>query len=370
MRIFYFDNTKRLSDLEKHTFRVGDVIVLRDSGAFNLALVEKEKSRSVCSVPFTLPIPVSPKNVIFSFDYLKGRFGDVQALMFLSSVFQRSYIKNFFEDALHILTYKEDSFEATVLSKLYSARTVSELSVKIENDISEGENDSNDVTGKQKFVPVIKPSEQAQEAKDSQKEDDHGYFQYYLYGRLKQAYEDLLKLDRGKEYIFRTIRQKFPEDFTTSFKAFKKDHPERNIYDEPPTQNKSGDQIVTTAKTTQKIKKSVTLSSSPKRSKEKKDTLGCARRTYSLFKDGYSIDQIAKLRNLTEGTICKHLEDCILQKKITADELMPKKEVQRINSAIKTFGINAGVKVIYEHFNGKYSYAHISWVRAEQLVCK
>ena len=60
--------------------------------------------------------------------------------------------------------------------------------------------------------------------------------------------------------------------------------------------------------------------------------------TYEMFKAGQSIAGIAKIRNLTEGTIESHLSKMVKEERISIFELMTEERVKKISASIKDQG--------------------------------
>ena len=58
--------------------------------------------------------------LLFSFDGISKRFGDIQALSELSQLFQNPPCHDFFENALSILTYKCDLWDISIFKDIHS----------------------------------------------------------------------------------------------------------------------------------------------------------------------------------------------------------------------------------------------------------
>jgi hypothetical protein len=111
-----------------------------------------------------------------------------------------------------------------------------------------------------------------------------------------------------------------------------------------------------------------------KKKKEKgKPKIKTAQITHDLYKQGKSIDEIAKERSLSVITIEKHLSDCIAQGKIDISELMDSKRIKEVLKAIETVDTSL-LKPVKEHLGDDYSYAEIkyvmSWLKFERVVDK
>ena len=86
--------------------------------------------------------------------------------------------------------------------------------------------------------------------------------------------------------------------------------------------------------------------------------------TYSLFKQGNSLEQIAKNRNLTISTISAHLERLIKEgRDIDINKLVAQEKqelIQELFYSLKTWNTTP----IVEYFNGTVSYEEARFVRA------
>jgi len=105
------------------------------------------------------------------------------------------------------------------------------------------------------------------------------------------------------------------------------------------------------------------------------DKVSTHEKTRLLLVSGQTLEEIARARGMSVGTICSHLEQLVEQGIITADHiahLHPKTPAEKdryaaIADAIAALGAEK-LKPIYEHLNGVYSYDDIKLVRALHLV--
>ena len=70
--------------------------------------------------------------------------------------------------------------------------------------------------------------------------------------------------------------------------------------------------------------------------------------TFSLFKEGRKIEEIAKERGLTAGTIQGHLIPYIQKGEIRIEEVMGSSKVNLIKRVIKAVGTDSGMRPIKE----------------------
>ncbi len=91
-------------------------------------------------------------------------------------------------------------------------------------------------------------------------------------------------------------------------------------------------------------------------------------KTLTLFKNGKSIRQIAKERELAEGTILSHIQKLVSQDRISINEVLPlinpalKKSLAEIHEAFSALDTDK-LSPVHEHFSGKYSYDELRMAR-------
>jgi len=82
--------------------------------------------------------------------------------------------------------------------------------------------------------------------------------------------------------------------------------------------------------------------------------------TYELFKEGLSIEEIAKKRKLQPTTIFSHLANSIAKgKDIDIHKLVSEEEIAKIDKALKENPNFEGLKVIFEYLNSEIDYGKI-----------
>jgi hypothetical protein len=110
----------------------------------------------------------------------------------------------------------------------------------------------------------------------------------------------------------------------------------------------------------------------PARGAEKVSTY---EKTRLLLVNGQTLEEIARARGMSAGTICSHLEELVKQGVITSEHiahLHPKTSAEKdrhaaIADAIAALGADK-LKPLYEHLGGMYSYDDIKLARALHLV--
>ncbi|MBN2893066.1 MAG: DNA helicase RecQ [Bacteroidales bacterium] len=82
--------------------------------------------------------------------------------------------------------------------------------------------------------------------------------------------------------------------------------------------------------------------------------------TFEMFNDGFSIEEIAKKRSLSEATIFGHLTKYYEEgHDIDVLKLIPEEELKRIKKAIDEVGLENGMKPLFFNMNEEISYGKI-----------
>ncbi|MCX6809305.1 MAG: helix-turn-helix domain-containing protein [Candidatus Berkelbacteria bacterium] len=90
--------------------------------------------------------------------------------------------------------------------------------------------------------------------------------------------------------------------------------------------------------------------------------------TLKLWKEGKDIAQIAKIRNLSEGTILGHVANLIEKGKIDRADLVRvvppnlSRDLSKIHAAFKNLGTDK-LSPVFNHFQGRYSYDELKLAR-------
>jgi ATP-dependent DNA helicase RecQ len=87
--------------------------------------------------------------------------------------------------------------------------------------------------------------------------------------------------------------------------------------------------------------------------------------TLKLFQTGMSIDEIARLRELSKGTIETHLVRFVPTGEIKLEELVPAEKIENIRQAIIELHGDGGIGPIKEFLGEDYSYGEIRAVIAD-----
>jgi len=100
----------------------------------------------------------------------------------------------------------------------------------------------------------------------------------------------------------------------------------------------------------------------------KKEKISTYDKTLALINEGKNLEEIAKTRKVTLGTIIGHLENLVLKEKIsyeTLEQLIDERLLSRIpqiNKAFKELDTDK-LKLVFEKFDGQYSYNELKIAR-------
>ena len=123
---------------------------------------------------------------------LAERYGDKKVLYALSEVFRNECLRNFIINAIDILSYKTDMWDAHNISAIYMMPT---------------KEDGSSPCKRQKFTD-------------------------YLPTNLKDLFRNLVKQGKSRQEALKIIKEKNHKDFMSTYNLFKKDHPEKTIMEE------------------------------------------------------------------------------------------------------------------------------------------
>ena len=93
--------------------------------------------------------------------------------------------------------------------------------------------------------------------------------------------------------------------------------------------------------------------------------------TYDMYKEGYSVEDIAIKRELSEGTVYSHLI-FLYENKYNIDvyKFVSHKEMNQVFNAIKQLGNTYKLKEIHTHLNEEIDYNKIKFALAHYLIKK
>lgn len=172
---------------------LGDVIITKSAQGYSFYIVLEDGMKCVETVDSLKIIAcLSGAHMVFSMQPLAERHGDKKVLYALSEVFRNELLRNFIINAIDILSYKTDMWDAHNISAIYLMPTK-------ENGASP--------CNQQKFTD-------------------------YLPTNLKELSRNLVEQGKSRQEALKIIKEKNHKDFISAYSLFKKDHPEKTIIEE------------------------------------------------------------------------------------------------------------------------------------------
>jgi ATP-dependent DNA helicase RecQ len=83
-----------------------------------------------------------------------------------------------------------------------------------------------------------------------------------------------------------------------------------------------------------------------------------------MFREGFSVDEIARVRGMTRSTIEIHLVRFIQTGEITIEDFVPESKIEPIKDAIERFRDIGAISPIKEFLGESYTYGEIRAVLA------
>ncbi len=96
--------------------------------------------------------------------------------------------------------------------------------------------------------------------------------------------------------------------------------------------------------------------SSKKSKAEKKDKKPTHLKTFELFKDGKSIEEISEIRKFTIGTIYGHMNKLVREKLVDIEDVLPSETLEELSKKIKKEDLELGLTELKEIVGEEYSY--------------
>lgn len=185
----------------KRFMNIGDVCLLeRENDLIFLYIVSEINSWKSCKFlgNTTEKIHLEGNTMLFAFDGRTCRKGNLILLRQLISVIKDALLLRLIQNAIDILSYKEDLWDLSLIVDMYQQ-------VIVEPESALG---SSQVTPTQikRFVD-------------------------YFDDEVRRIYVELSQSDMTARNVFLSIRNKFPQQFRKAMKAFLADNPNSSIYD-------------------------------------------------------------------------------------------------------------------------------------------
>ena len=185
----------------------------------------------------------------------------------------------------------------------------------------------------------------------------------YFHSQLTELFSHLLELTKEPQTNNKVGAKRFDNAYTELKQTY---HAKHELLD---TIMKEGFSITTylTAKQ-EAILNSISDGSERKKRKQKENKIKTNEQTFTLFKAGKSIDEIAKERGFTRGTILRHLFPYIQQGDIQLNELIEEKKINLIKRIFKAVGKEEGMKPIKELCPSDITYDDINLVMKSTMT--
>ena len=185
----------------------------------------------------------------------------------------------------------------------------------------------------------------------------------YFHSQLTELFSHLLELTKESQTNNKVGAKRFDNAYTELKQTY---HAKHELLG---TIMKEGFSITTylTAKQ-EAILNSISDGSERKKRKQKENKIKTNEQTFTLFKAGKSIDEIAKERGFTRGTILRHLFPYIQQGDIQLNELIEEKKINLIKRIIKAVGKEEGMKPIKELCPSDITYDDINLVMKSTMT--
>lgn len=182
--------------------KVGDVCIHEDShGVSFLLVVSETNSWNACKcIGYANgELGLEGNTLLFSFDGLSRRFGMINIIESLCSIFSDEPLHSFFTNASEILAYKSDLWDVSTFSRMLSLSPLE--------------------------IPTMVREEPIRYNKGITK------FDLYLSKDCRTLFFLLYSQNKTLREIYQIVRKKYPDDFRKAMKLFLKDNPHATIYD-------------------------------------------------------------------------------------------------------------------------------------------
>lgn len=190
----------------KKIIKIGDVIIRDSTNGISFLLVISDANRwNVCKClgKANGQIGIESNTLLFRFDGVSQRFGNIKKTERLRELFNTSPISDFFDNALSILSYKCDFWDMNIFCMIHLLTPIEFQQLP---------------NKKQTRVTVCNKST--------------GYlFEEYLDAEMLLLFESNSKQNKPLRDVYKEIRNRYPMNFRQALKLFLKDNPNSTIYD-------------------------------------------------------------------------------------------------------------------------------------------
>lgn len=140
--------------------------------------------------------------LLFSFDGISKRFGDIQSITELNQLFNSPPCHDFFENALSILTYQCDFWDIGIFKDIHKLSPFDNSAAIVDSPKGIVDNTSTIYL-----------------------------FEEYLSIDSRNLFHELMKKNVVLRDIYREIKRQYPKEFKKALLSFINDHPHSTIYD-------------------------------------------------------------------------------------------------------------------------------------------
>ena len=185
--------------------RNGDVIIRETSDGLCFLIVTSsinKWNRCKCIDTVKGHLKREGNSLLFSFDGISKRFGDIQSITELNQLFNSPPCHDFFENALSILTYQCDFWNIGIFKDIHK--------------LSPFDNSAAIVDSPKGIVD---------------KTSTIYLFEEYLSIDSRNLFHELMKKNVVLRDIYREIKRQYPKEFKKALLSFINDHPHSTIYD-------------------------------------------------------------------------------------------------------------------------------------------
>lgn len=186
-----------------HLLCMGDFCVRLKNNYAELLYINKTVTKSlywehlIVIEAFQVDVLVMPKAncILYSVDNIKQRCGNVDVLKYLMNLSHKSVVKDFFDDAINILTYNSDKLNGNIYYNLINyvlqERGQSDRILDLEN------------------IP----------------------FYNFLSPLAQKYFNEILPPSGDLKLVFKRVKEKYKDDFIDAINRFRMQYPDKTIYD-------------------------------------------------------------------------------------------------------------------------------------------
>lgn len=192
---------------QNQIIKIGDVCIHdTNEGLYFLLVVNNTNKwaahRCISKAEYN-EIELVGNTLLFSFDGIHKRTGKIEYLKWMSNVFTLDLIRDFFFNAIEILTYKCDFWDIEVFARFYS------------------------------LTSILTHAERGQSTTERAKMQSLPLFYIYFNDNIKNFFRVLHEEGMSIKKVYEHIRKKYPSEFRQAMKRFIEENPQATIYDLP-----------------------------------------------------------------------------------------------------------------------------------------